>query len=37
MLVAGLGVGALVVPIPAALADPPATPPRADAFVEQLK
>ena len=34
MLVVGLGVGALVVPAPAALADPPATPPRADAYVE---
>jgi hypothetical protein len=33
-LVVGLGLGALVVPAPAALADPPATPPRADAYVE---
>jgi hypothetical protein len=34
MLVVGLGAGALLVPAPAALADPPATPPRADTWVE---
>jgi hypothetical protein len=33
-LVVGLGLVALAVPAPAALADPPATPPRADAYVE---
>ena len=32
--VVALGVGALVIPAPAALADPPAAPPRADAYVE---
>ena len=34
MLAVGLGAGALLVPAPAALADPPATPPRADAWVQ---
>ena len=34
MLAVGLALGALVVSAPAALADPPSTPPRADAYVE---
>jgi len=33
-VVIAIGVGALVFPASAALADPPATPPRADSYVE---
>lgn len=34
MMVLAFGVGVLVVPAPAALADPPTTPPRADVYVQ---